>query len=80
MDAPAPAAPGQLVTRDTVARSVETAPPVAMPQVSRRAEKRRVGEERKLVRQAYQVSSETKGRRDQRPVIVVRPLRLDIFR
>jgi hypothetical protein len=80
MDAPAPAAPGQLVTRDTVARSVETAPPVAMPQVSRRAEKRRVGEERKLVRQAYQVPSETKGRRDQRPVIVVRPLRLDIFR
>jgi hypothetical protein len=80
MDAPAPAAPEQLVTRDTVARSAETAPPAAMPQVSKRAEKRRVREERKLARQAYQVPSETTGRRDQRPVIVVRPLRLDIFR
>jgi hypothetical protein len=79
MDAPAPAAPGQLVTRDTVARSVETAPPAAM-QVSKRAEMRRVREERKLARQAYQVPSEAIGRRDQRPVIVVRPLRTDIFR
>ena len=76
--APSPAAPEQLVTRDTVGRSVETAPPAAMPQIAKRAEKRRVREERKLARQAYQVPSET-GRHDQRPVIVVRPLRLDIF-
>jgi hypothetical protein len=82
MDAPAPAAAEKLVTRDTVGRSVETAPPVAMPapQNSKRAEKRRMREERKLARQAYQVPSELNGRRDTRPVIVVRPLRLDIFR
>jgi hypothetical protein len=79
MDAPSPAAPEQLVTRDAVARPVEAASPAAMPQASKRTEKRRVGGERKLARQAYQVPSET-GRRDQRPVIVVRPLRLDIFR
>jgi hypothetical protein len=80
MDAPSAAAPEQLVTHDTVGRPVETAPPAAMPQIARRAEKRRVREERKLARQAYQVPSETTGRRDQRPVIVVRPLRLDTFR
>jgi hypothetical protein len=80
MDAPTPAAPEQLVTRDTVGRSVETAPPAATPQVSKRTERHRVREERKLARQAYQVPSETTGRRDQRPVIVVRPLRLDVFR
>jgi hypothetical protein len=81
-DAPPPAAPEQLVTRDTVGRSVETAPPAAMPvpQMAKRAEKRRVREERKPTRQAYQVPSEVTGRRDQRPVIVVRPLRLDTFR
>ena len=82
MDAPAPAAAEKLVTRDTVGRSVETAPPVAMPapQNSKRVEKRRAREERKLTRQAYQVPSELNGRRDTRPVIVVRPLRLDMFR
>ena len=80
MDAPSPAAPEQLVTRDTVGRFFETAPPVAMPPVSRRAEKRRVREERKLTREAYQVPSEVNGRRDTRPVIVVRPLRLEMFR
>jgi hypothetical protein len=80
MDAPAPAAAEKLVTRDTVGRSLETAPPAATPQASRRAEKRRVREERKLARQAYQVPSEANGRRDTRPVIVVRPLRLDTFR
>jgi hypothetical protein len=80
MDRPSPAAPEQLVTRDTVARSVETAPPAAMPQASKRTERHRVREERKLARQAYQVPSETSGRRDQRALIVVRPLRLDVFR
>jgi hypothetical protein len=80
MDRPSPAAPEQLVTRDTVARSIETAPPAAMPPVSKRTERHRVREERKLARQAYQVPSETTGRSDQRPVIVVRPLRLDVFR
>jgi hypothetical protein len=80
MDAPLPAAPEQLVTRDAVARSVETAPPAAMQQVSKRAAKRRVREERRLARLAYQVPSETIGRRDRRPLIVVRPLRLDIFK
>lgn len=80
MDAPAPAAAEKLVTRDTVGRSVETAPPAATPQVSRRVEKRRAREERKLARQAYQVPSEANGRRDTRPVIVVRPLRLEAFR
>jgi hypothetical protein len=74
MDVPLPAAPEQLVTRDTVGRSVET----AAPAVLKRSEKRRVREERKLTRQAYQVPSETTGRRDQRPVIVVRPMRLDV--
>jgi hypothetical protein len=85
MDAPAPAAAEKLVTRDTVGRSIEPAAPAAtMPQVSpqnsRRAEKRRPREARKLTREAYQVPSEANGRRDTRPVIVVRPLRLDIFR
>jgi hypothetical protein len=81
LDAPSPAAPEMLVTRDTVGRSVDTAPPAVMPAppVSKRAEKRRLREERKLARQAYQVPSET-NRRDTRPVIVVRPLRLDMFR
>jgi hypothetical protein len=81
MDAPGAAAAEKLVTRDTVGRSVEPAAAQAMPEpVSRRAEKRRVRDERKLARQAYQVPSEATGRRDTRPVIVVRPLRLDIFR
>jgi hypothetical protein len=80
MDAPAPAAAEKLVTRDAVGRPVETAPPAAMPQVSRRVEKRRVREERRLTRRAYQVPSEANGRRDTRPVIVVRPLRLEAFR
>ncbi len=82
LDAPAPAVSEKLVTRDTVGRSVETAPPAAMPapQVSRRVEKRRLREERKLARQAYQVPSEANGRRDTRPVIVVRPPRLEAFR
>lgn len=82
MDAPAPAAAEQLVTRETVGRSVETVPPAAMPAppASKRAEKRRVREERRLARQTYQVPSEITGRRDQRPVIVVHPLRLDAFR
>jgi hypothetical protein len=81
MDAPTAAAAEKLVTRDTVGRSVEPAAAQAVPEpVSRRAEKRRVRDERKLARQAYQVPSEATGRRDTRPVIVVRPLRLDIFR
>jgi hypothetical protein len=82
MDAPAPTAAEKLVTRDAVGRPVEAAPPAALPapQNSRRAEKRRVREERKLTRQAYQVPSEANGRRDTRPVIVVRPLRLDTFK
>ena len=80
VDAPSPAAAEQLVTRDTVGRSFETAPAAAIPaQIARRADKRRV-QERKLARQAYQVPSEITGRRDLRPVIVVRPLRLDTFR
>jgi hypothetical protein len=82
MDRPSPAAPEQLVTHDTVARPVETAPAAVMPAplVSKRAEKHRVRDERKLARQAYQAPSEASGRREQRPVIVVRPLRLDVFR
>jgi len=81
MSAPAATAAEQLVTRDTVGRSVA---PVAtqvmpVPQVSKRAEKRRVREERRVARQAYQVPSESGGRRDTRPVIVVRPLRLETF-
>jgi len=44
------------------------------------SEKRRARNERKLARQAYQVPSEASARRDTRPVIVVRPLRLDMFR
>ena len=84
MDAPAPAAAEKLMTRDTVGRPVEAALPVAVPQISplnsKRVEKRRLREERKLARQAYQVPSELDGRRDTRPVIVVRPLRLDVFR
>jgi hypothetical protein len=80
LDAPAPAVSEKLVTRDTVGRSVETAPPAAMPRNSKRVEKHRLREERKLARQAYQVPSEANGRRDTRPVIVVRPLRLEAFR
>lgn len=81
MSAPAATAPEQLVTRETVGRAVENAAPQAVPApVSKRAEKRRARDERKLSRQAYQVPSETTGRRDTRPVIVVRPLRLDMFR
>src|ERR1051326_9085296 len=38
MDAPTPAAPEHLVTRDAVARSVATGSPTAVPHVSRRAE------------------------------------------
>ncbi|MEN3386359.1 MAG: hypothetical protein V7608_6403 [Hyphomicrobiales bacterium] len=79
MDAP-PAAE-KLVTRDTVGRSVEPVALQAMPEpVSRRVEKRRMREERKLARQAYRVPTEISGRRETRPVIVVRPLRLDMFR
>jgi hypothetical protein len=80
LDAPAPAAAEQLVTRDTVGRSIEAAPPATTPQASGRVEKRRVREERKRARQIYQVPSEASGRRDTRPVIVVRPLRLEAFR
>jgi hypothetical protein len=83
MDARWPAASEQLVTRETVGRSFETAPPAVMPgpPVSKRTEKPRGREEGKLARQAYQVPSEAAGgRRDRRPVIVVRPLRLGIFR
>jgi hypothetical protein len=60
-----------------VGRSVETAPPAS--QNSRRVEKRRVREERRPA-QVYQVPSEASSRRDMRPVIVVRPLRLEAFR
>jgi hypothetical protein len=77
LDAPAPAAAEKLMTRDTVGRSVETAPPAW--QNSRRVEKRRVREERRPA-QVYQVPSEASSRRDMRPVIVVRPLRLEAFR
>jgi hypothetical protein len=80
LDAPAPAAAEKLLTRDTVGRSVETAPPTATPQNSKRVEKRRLREERKRARQIYQVPSEASGRRDTRPVIVVHPLRLEAFR
>jgi hypothetical protein len=80
LDAPAPAAAEKLVTRDTVGRSIEAAPPAATPRASGRVEKRRVREERKRARQIYQVPSEASGRRDTRPVIVVRPLRLEAFR
>jgi len=80
LDAPAPAAAEKLVTRDAVGRSVETAPPAATPQNSKRVEKQRLRGERKRARQIYQVPSEASGRRDTRPVIVVRPLRLEAFR
>ena len=81
MDAPTAAAAEKLVTRDTVGRSVEPVAPQAVPEpVSRRAEKHRARDARKLARQAYQVPSEASARRDTRPVIVVRPLRLDMFR
>jgi hypothetical protein len=81
MDAPTAAAPEQLVTRDAVGRAVEPAAPRAMPMpATKRADKRRVRDERKLARQAYQVPSEANAGRDTRPVTVVRPLRLDLFR
>jgi hypothetical protein len=81
LDTPTAAAGEKLVTRDTVGRSVEPAAPQVIPEpVSRRVEKRRVRDDRKLARQAYQVPSEVTARRETRPVIVVRPLRLDTFR
>lgn len=89
--APAAAAPasGNLVTRDTVLRAphftntIAAVPDTVVPEkrVTRkqaRREARQQRAERRLSAQAYQVPSET--RYGDRPVIVVRPLRLDAFR
>lgn len=88
--APAAAAPpGNLVTRDTVLRAphytntIAAVPDTVVPEkrVTRkqaRREARQQRAERRLSAQAYQVPSEM--RYGDRPVIVVRPLRLDAFR
>jgi hypothetical protein len=89
--APAPSAPpsGTLVTRDTVLRAphytntIAAVPDTVIPErrMTRREMRREARQqraERRMNAQAFQVPSET--RYGSRPVIVVRPLRLDAFR
>lgn len=85
-----PAPSGDLVTRDTVLRAphytntIAAVPDTVLPeqrltrkQMRREARKQRA--DRRWVAQSYQVPGEF-NRRGARPVIVVRPLRLDTFR
>ena len=90
--APAPsAAPsGDLVSRDTVLRAphytntIAAVPDTVVPEQratrkQMRREARKQSAERRFAAQSYQVPGEF-DRRSVRPVIVVRPLRLDAFR
>jgi len=80
--ATARAAEPSLTTSDTVLRqpqqlaAKDPEPQVSKPRAKRRGDTRRQRDRRWAV-QSYQVPSESQGRR---PVIVVRPLRLETFR
>jgi|GEM_PF-2795353 len=81
------AEPG-LITGDTVLRQpqrVATRDIAPDPQLTpkprtKSADTRRQRTNRRFATQSYQVPAEYSGARDTRPVIVVRPLRLDFFR
>jgi hypothetical protein len=67
-----------LLTRDTVGRPTvnpATLTPVPREATAKRSDKRRARVERRVSREAYQVPSD--GYRQVKPVIVVRPLRLN---
>jgi hypothetical protein len=77
-----------LVTSDTVLRGPQNAAPArAVPdartaaaetrQPARRVKRKT---DRRFASQSYQVRAEARGARDYRPVIVVRPMRLEAFR
>jgi hypothetical protein len=69
------ATPSGLITRDTVLRQPDILVP--LPKVSTPRAKR--SERRQWVAQSYQVPAEARDR-GARPVVVVRPLRLNLFR
>ena len=75
------ALPPGMTSSDTVLRSPEiVVPPPKLSKREKRTEQRRERRERRWDAQSYQVPGETYDDRRTRPVIVVRPLRLDSFR
>ena len=77
----APKAPDGLVTSDTVLRApqnIDAIPPAETRPAPREKRKETRKRDRRFTAQSYDVPSES--RRYARPVIVVRPLRLDTFR
>lgn len=70
---------GNLQSSDTVLRSPDIVVPPKISKREKRAEARRERRERRYVSQSYQVPQEAYDRR-LRPIIVVRPLRLEAFR
>jgi hypothetical protein len=75
-----PAAPDNLQSRDTVLRSPDIVVPPKLSKRERRAEQRRERREhreRRWTAQSYSVPAEGRG---VRPVIVVRPLRIEAYR
>jgi hypothetical protein len=74
-------APSGLTTSDTVLRSrdIVVPPPARLSKREKRAEQRRERSERSWAAQSYSVPGEAYDRRA-RPVIVVRPLRLEAYR
>ena len=74
------ALPPGMTSSDTVLRSPEiVVPPPKLSKREKRTEQRRERRERHWAAQSYQVPGETYDRRT-RPVIVVRPLRLEAYR
>jgi hypothetical protein len=74
------ALPPGMTSSDTVLRSPEiVVPPPKLSKREKRTEQRRERRERRWAAQSYQVPGETYDRRT-RPVIVVRPLRLEAYR
>ena len=75
------AVPPGMTTSDTVLRSpdIVVPPPRKVSKREKRAEQRRERRERRFDAQSYQVPGEASDRRA-RPVIVVRPLRLEAYR
>ncbi len=76
-NAPAATPPG-MVSSDTVLRSPDiVVPPRKLSKREKRAEQRR---ERRFETRSYAVPSEARDQQRLRPVVVVRPLRLEAFR
>ena len=75
------ALPPGMTSSDTVLRSPEiVVPPPKLSKREKRTEQRRERRERRWDAQSYQVPGETYDDRRTRPVIVVRPLRLEAYR